>query len=135
MGSSGTKFDSSNAGSPELEPTDEKEQQRLPGRIRRWNAEDSWGFVYLQNDSADVFLDGEALGEDVGAFKEGDLVLCTLITDEDGLPSMGSVRKANPQEHAAVCSSQFAWSTKMGFPPYKHGAPQHQFAVLHSQRS
>ena len=88
MGSSGTKFDSSNAGSPELEPTDEKEQQRLPGRIRRWNAEHSWGFVYLQNESADVFLDGEALGEDVGALKEGDLVLCKLITDEDGLPTI-----------------------------------------------
>ena len=106
MGSSGTKSDSSKAGSPQLEPTIEKEQQSVPGRIRRWNAEDSWGFVYLQNDSADVFLDGEAVGEDVGAFKEDDLVLCKLITDEHALPSIGSVRKAKPQEYAAVCCSR-----------------------------
>ena len=132
MRSSGTKSDLSDAGSPELEPTIDKEQQRLPGRIRRWNAEDSWGFVYLQNISADVFLDGEPVQEDVSAFKEDDLVLCKLITDEHALPSIGSVRKANPGEYAAVCCSHgYVFKEP---PPCKHAVPQQQFADLHSQQ-
>lgn len=96
---------------PAAELQREAETPKLVGRLRRWNPQGLWGFIFSGVHNCDIYYDGEeddaAEGTDGGsALVEGDFVLFELKIDEEGSPAAFNAQKAKPQDLDQLQASQ-----------------------------
>ena len=69
------------------------------GRLKRWNSEDEWGFVFSNWHNGDIFIDGTTNNNEASTtLHEGDDVVFEVAYEDHGQCAVRNVRRAESIE-------------------------------------